>query len=83
VDWIAEVRGNGLMQAIETVQPGGPTPSREPTVAAQEGCKRHGLLIGRGGLYGNALRIAPPLTVTADEIDRAADIIDVVGDSID
>ena len=34
-----------------------------------------GLLIGKGGLYGNVLRIAPPMTVTADEVDEAADIL--------
>ena len=33
------------------------------------------LLIGKGGLYGNVLRIAPPLTVSAAEVDQAADII--------
>ena len=32
-----------------------------------ESCKRRGLLIGKGGLYGNALRIAPLLTLTAEE----------------
>jgi 4-aminobutyrate aminotransferase len=32
-----------------------------------EACKRRGLLVGKGGLHGNALRIAPPLTLTADE----------------
>jgi 4-aminobutyrate aminotransferase-like enzyme len=36
-----------------------------------EETRRRGLLIGRGGLYGNALRISPPLTVTADEVDEA------------
>ena len=35
-----------------------------------EGARRHGLLIGKGGLYGNALRIAPMLNVTEDEIDE-------------
>ena len=41
-----------------------------------------GLLIGKGGLYGNVLRIAPPLTVTAEEIDEAASILAKAIDSI-
>jgi 4-aminobutyrate aminotransferase-like enzyme len=40
-----------------------------------EECRERGLLIGKGGLYGNVLRIAPPLTVTEQEIDTAAEII--------
>jgi 4-aminobutyrate aminotransferase len=75
VDWIAEVRGKGLMQAIETVRPGGLTPAPELAAEVHERCKQAGLLIGKGGLYGNVLRIAPPLTVTAAEVDQAADII--------
>jgi 4-aminobutyrate aminotransferase-like enzyme len=36
-----------------------------------EGCKRRGVLIGKGGLYGNVLRVAPPLSVTIEEADEA------------
>jgi 4-aminobutyrate aminotransferase-like enzyme len=36
-----------------------------------EACKNHGLIVGKGGLYGNALRIAPPLTATADHMQEA------------
>ena len=74
VDWIAEVQGKGLMQAIETVRPGGLTPAPELAAEVHERSKQAGLLIGKGGLYGNVLRIAPPLTVTATEVDQAADI---------
>ncbi|NOX62400.1 MAG: aspartate aminotransferase family protein, partial [Chloroflexi bacterium] len=35
------------------------------------------LLIGKGGLYGNTVRIAPPLTATKDDVDRALEILDV------
>jgi 4-aminobutyrate aminotransferase len=68
--WIAELRGKGLMQAIETVQPGSVDPDSARAGAVLEGARRHGLLIGKGGLYGNALRIAPMLNVTEDEIDE-------------
>jgi 4-aminobutyrate aminotransferase-like enzyme len=35
-----------------------------------EEAKKEGLLIGKGGLYGNTLRIAPPLSLTEDEADE-------------
>ncbi|MFH2071853.1 MAG: aminotransferase class III-fold pyridoxal phosphate-dependent enzyme, partial [Actinomycetota bacterium] len=75
VGWIAEVRGKGLMQAIETVEPGTLSPSAPRAARLSEACKARSLLIGKGGLYGNVLRIAPPLTVTAAEVDRAGEII--------
>ncbi|MEQ8718025.1 MAG: aspartate aminotransferase family protein [Acidimicrobiales bacterium] len=74
-DWIAEVRGRGLMQAFECVEVGGTTPDAARAGALLEATRRHGLLIGKGGLYGNVLRIAPPLSVTEDEVDTAVNII--------
>lgn len=69
--WIAEVRGRGLMQAIETVQPGTNTPSPDHTGQLHSAAKDHGLLVGKGGLYGNVVRMSPMLNVTEDEIDTA------------
>lgn len=70
--FIGDVRGMGLMQALEIVVPGG---SKKPD-AAKAGAfvtaaRKHGLLIGKGGLYGNAIRIAPPLTAAAADVDEA------------
>lgn len=73
--WILELRGKGLMLGIETVEPGGNEPSASRAAQLLEECKDRGLLIGKGGLYGNVLRIAPPLTVTEEEIDTASQII--------
>lgn len=70
-DWIGEVRGKGLMQALELVEPGSTEPSTARTVAFHEACKTEGLLVGKGGLYGNVIRMTPMLNVTADEIDTA------------
>ena len=70
--WIAELRGKGLMQALEFVHEGSLQPDAERAVAVLEGCRRHGLLVGKGGLYGNVIRIAPMLNVTAAEIDEGA-----------
>lgn len=76
-DIIGEVRGKGLMQALELVvdeTSGDRTPNPEAAVALFEATKKRGLLIGKGGLYGNVIRIAPPLTVGAAEIDEALKI---------
>jgi 4-aminobutyrate aminotransferase len=73
--WIFELRGKGLMLAIETAEPGSGEPSAARASELLEECKKRGLLIGKGGLYGNVLRIAPPLTVTEDEIYTAAQAI--------
>jgi len=64
-----------LMLALETVVPGSIDPDAAAVAALHEAAKRRGLLIGKGGLYGNVLRIAPPLSVTQHEVEEAADIL--------
>ena len=73
--WIIEQRGKGLMQAIEIVEPGSIQPDASRAGELLEGCKRRGLLVGKGGLYGNALRITPMLDVTEEEIDEGVTAI--------
>ena len=68
--WIVELRGRGLMWAFEICHEGGIEPDKERTGAVMEACKAHGLLVGKGGLYGNVIRLSPMLNVTADEIDE-------------
>ncbi len=74
-DWIGELRGKGLMQAIETVQPGGVEPNGIAAGQLMEGAKERGLLVGKGGLYGNVLRLAPMLNVSEAEMDEGCDIL--------
>ena len=74
-DWIVELRGKGLMLAIETVQPGSIQPNVAAAAQLMEKTRAAGLLLGKGGLYGNVLRIAPPLTITPEEVDEGAAII--------
>ena len=74
-EWIAEMRGKGLMLAIETVEPGGSEPDPGRAGALMEGTKARGLLVGKGGLYGNVLRMAPPLSLTDEEAEEGAVII--------
>jgi len=72
--YVGEVRGMGLMQALELVedrQSKEPAPQR--TAALMEECLREGLLLGKGGLYGNVLRIAPPMLLQETHVDDALD----------
>jgi alanine-glyoxylate transaminase/(R)-3-amino-2-methylpropionate-pyruvate transaminase len=62
----------GLMLGVELVRD---RKTKEPATAEAarvlELCKDRGLLIGKGGLYGNTLRISPPMIVNKDQIDDA------------
>lgn len=72
---VGEVRGKGLMLGVELVHPGTTDPDPVAAGAVLESTKAAGLLIGKGGLHGNVLRIAPPLTLTADEADEGLAVI--------
>ena len=81
-DWIAEVRGKGLMLAIETCVPGTVEPLPGASAQLMEATKRRGLLIGKGGLYGNVLRVTPPLSVTEAEVAEAIEILDAAAGEV-
>ncbi len=65
---IGDVRGMGLMQACEFVKEN-KVPDAALVVKLFEEMKKEGVLIGKGGLYGNVVRISPPLNVTKSEVD--------------
>lgn len=68
--FIGDVRGMGLMQAIELVEDRKTKePAPKKTNQLMEAAKRHGLLLGKGGLYANVIRIAPSMLVTSEEIE--------------
>jgi len=73
---VGEVRGKGLMVGVEMVTD---HDSKEPNVKAaaevMERCRERGLLVGKGGLYANTLRLAPPLTVTEQDVGQAVETI--------
>ena len=74
-DWVGELRGKGLMQAIECVQPGSVEPNAAAATQLIEVCKDHGLLVGKGGLYGNVIRLTPMLNVSEEEMSEGCEII--------
>ena len=73
---VREVRGRGLMIGVELVEPGTDTPSATAASLVLEAAREHGVLIGKGGRAGNALRIAPPLSLTVAEAEEGADAIE-------
>ena len=81
-DWIVEVRGKGLMQAFEVVEPGSLQPSGERTMQMHQATKDHGLLVGKGGLYGNVIRMAPMLNVSDVEIDAGLATLETAANTI-
>ena len=74
---IGDVRGSGLMQAAELVKDRQTKePATEETAHLLDQTKKLGLLVGKGGMYSNALRIAPPLIATKDHVDEALEKLD-------
>ena len=78
VDIIGDVRGKGLMIGVELVKPGSKEPNVEATARIMERTREEGLLIGKGGIYGNVFRIAPPLSLTEAEASEGYAIFERV-----
>ncbi|MEE4136299.1 MAG: aspartate aminotransferase family protein [Desulforhopalus sp.] len=73
---IGEVRGMGLMQGLEIVNDKkSKTPAPELVQKIFEATRAWGLLIGKGGMHGNVIRLTPPLTTTVNELDTAVGIL--------
>jgi 4-aminobutyrate aminotransferase len=72
---VGDVRGMGLMQGVELVREQ-KEPAKQEILQVFEATKRRGLLIGKGGLYGNVIRIAPPLSIGKADVDEAVRILD-------
>ncbi|MFY1616508.1 aspartate aminotransferase family protein [Micromonospora sp. WMMD736] len=82
LDFVAEVRGKGLMLGVEFVRPGSGEPDPALTNRVFEACRAGGLLTGKGGLYGNVLRMGPPLTLTEEEArEGLAILVDAIRSS--
>jgi 4-aminobutyrate aminotransferase-like enzyme len=72
---MGDVRGMGLMQGIELVGEN-KVPDVEGAKRLMELTKARGLLIGKGGTFGNVIRLAPALNVNKDQIDHALTVLD-------
>jgi 4-aminobutyrate aminotransferase / (S)-3-amino-2-methylpropionate transaminase / 5-aminovalerate transaminase len=75
VSLVGEVRGKGLMIGIELVRDSEKSPASREAEVIRTMCLERGLLIGVGGIYGNVLRIQPPLTISKVQLDQALDTV--------
>ena len=75
--FIGDVRGMGLMLALELVEDRKTKePSSAKAAALMEAAKNDGLLLGKGGRWGNVIRIAPPMLISETDIDEGAAQLD-------
>ena len=74
-DFIGDVRGMGLMQAFEMVEPGTKNPDAARANALVVAARKRGLLIGKGGRYSNVNRIAPQLNVSAEDMATGCELL--------
>src|SRR5262249_14350624 len=74
---IGDVRGMGLLQGIELVQD---RKTKEPAAAetalVMESARENRLLIGKGGMHGNVLRISPPMNIGRADVDQFLQLLD-------
>ena len=74
---MGEVRGRGLLLGVELVKD---RTTKEYATAEcaelMERCKAKNLLIGKGGLFGNVVRLAPPISINAEQVDRVLKVLD-------
>ncbi|XP_010256968.1 PREDICTED: alanine--glyoxylate aminotransferase 2 homolog 3, mitochondrial [Nelumbo nucifera] len=74
---IGDVRGRGLMLGVELVKDRKlKTPAKDETLHVMDQMKEMGVLIGKGGFYGNVFRITPPLCFTKEDADFLVDVMD-------
>jgi len=74
---IGDVRGMGLLQAVELVNDrGSKAPAAAEAARVMEAARENRLIIGKGGMYGNVLRISPPMNVRRPDVDQFLLLLD-------
>jgi len=74
---IGEVRGMGLIQGMELVRDRKTKePAPQETLEMLEAMREEGVLCGKGGLYGNVLRVTPPMNISTSDVDLFAERLD-------
>ena len=75
--YVGDVRGSGLVMGVELVKD---KKTKEPapdlTKKLIDVCAQNGLLIGSVGIFGNVIRVAPPLVITEAEAHESLDIFE-------
>lgn len=74
---IGDVRGRGLLLGMELVEDrASKEHATEKTALFMDKCKEKGVLVGKGGLFGNVIRLAPPLTINAEQVDELLEVFE-------
>jgi alanine-glyoxylate transaminase/(R)-3-amino-2-methylpropionate-pyruvate transaminase len=77
-DIIGDVRGKGLLVGMEIVKcKESRLPNPEKCLELVSHFREHGILAGKGGLYGNIIRLGPPMCITKADVDYACDVMDL------
>jgi alanine-glyoxylate transaminase/(R)-3-amino-2-methylpropionate-pyruvate transaminase len=73
---VGDVRGMGLMLAMELVRDrSSKEPAKAETLQILEEAREMGVLVGKGGIDGNVIRIKPPMCITAEDADFTIDVL--------
>lgn len=74
---VGDVRGLGAMMAVELVKDRkAKTPAADETYRVLQYCLQHGVLAVKAGIYGNVLRMLPPLVITDEQLSEALDVVE-------
>jgi 4-aminobutyrate aminotransferase-like enzyme len=74
---IGDVRGMGMMQALELVKDRQTKePAQQETTQVMERARDNGLLVGKGGMFGNVIRLSPPMNISKADVDEGMRLLD-------